>query len=284
MTLKMLWNDRKGAFSPLKAATLLLICLPGLWVESRLALGLLGSKPITEALHQTGLWSIRLLLVTLAITPLRLITGWNRLILVRRMLGVSVLAYALIHFSLYAVDQKFVLSRIASEIALRFYLTIGFAALLALIALGVTSFDGAIRRMGVAAWNRLHWLVFPLAVLALWHGFLQAKVDVSEDVIMAGVFLALIGVRLVRRPFGLSLPVLTGLAMASPIAAAGLEYAWYALATGVPADRVFAANFMLALQPRPALVVGLIALILPLLALIKRFRAGTAVQGRPQTT
>ncbi len=126
-----LWNDRKGEFSPLKAITLALVCLPGLWVAFKLASGTMGAKPIEAALHETGLWSVRLLLITLAITPFRLITGYNRIILIRRMLGVAAFAYLVIHFGLYLFDQKFDLWRVASEIVLRFYLTIGFVGLVA---------------------------------------------------------------------------------------------------------------------------------------------------------
>lgn len=261
------WNDRKGQFSALKAITLVLVCLPGLWVAYRLATGAMGAKPIEAALHETGLWSVRLLLVTLAVSPLRLITGQNRLILIRRMLGVSALAYALIHLALYVFDQKFDLWRVGSEIVLRFYLTIGFVALLALIALGATSTDGMIRRMGVQGWNRLHWLVYPLAVLGYWHGALQSKINASEHIVMAGLFIALIGVRLMKKRIPVTPLPLVALAVFAMVATALLEVAWYAAATGIPPGRIFDANFMIALQPRPALGVGMIALTLPLLAL-----------------
>lgn len=279
----MLWNDRKGAFSPLKAATLALICLPGLWVAYKLATGTMGAKPIEAALHETGLWAIRLLLVTLALTPFRLISGLNRFVLLRRMIGVSALAYALIHISLYVYDQKFDLWRVASEVVLRFYLTIGFVALLALLALGLTSTGGAIRRMGATAWNRLHLLIYPLTVLAIFHGFLQAKIDVSEDVIMAGVFLALMGVRAMKKRIAMTPLTLLVLTVAAVVGAAGLETAWYALATGIPADRVFDANFMIALQPRPALVVGMIVLALSALALAMRIVPSGQTPGRVQS-
>lgn len=267
----MLWNDRQGRFSPLKAATLAAVILPGLWLAFRLANGMLGAKPVTEALHETGLWSLRLLLITLAITPLRLVTGWNRLVLVRRMLGVAALAYLLIHFMLYFVDQKFVLLRIASEIALRFYLTIGFVGLIAMLALGITSTDGMIRRLGAANWNRLHSLVYPLALVALWHGALQSKIDASEHIIMAGIFVALMLVRGMKRRISFTPLPLLGVAALATIATAGIEYGWYRLATALPADRVFAANFMADLQPRPALLAGLIALALPVTALLAKW-------------
>lgn len=264
------WNDRKGVFSPLKALTLTLVCLPGLWVAFRLATGTMGAKPVEAALHETGLWSVRLLLITLAITPLRLVTGQNRLILIRRMLGVSALAYLVIHFGLYIFDQKFDLWRVATEIALRFYLTIGFIGLTVMLALGITSTDGMIRRMGAGAWNRLHLLVYPAAIISFWHGALQSKINASEHIIMAGLFLALMAVRAMRNRVALTPLALAGLAILAMVATAGLEALWYGLATGIPPGRIFDANFMFDLQPRPALVVGMIALVLPVLSVLAR--------------
>lgn len=276
----MIWNDRKGVFSPLKATTLALIVLPGLWLAYGLASGLLGAKPVEAALHETGLWSVRLLLVTLAITPYRLITGNNRVILIRRMLGVSALAYLVIHFGLYIFDQKFDLWRVASEILRRFYLTIGFIAFLGMLALGITSTDGMIRRMGALAWNRLHWLVYPLAILGYWHGALQSKINASEHIVMAGLFLALIGVRVMKRRIEFTALPLFVLAILAGGATMLIEFGWYALATGIPPMRIFDANFILDLQPRPATVVGLIALALPALAVLTRLTPARRPQAR----
>lgn len=270
----MLWNDRKGQFSPLKAITLALVCLPALWLAIQNSLGGLGAKPIEVALHETGLWATRLLLVTLLITPFRLITGQNQALLVRRMIGVAALAYTLIHFALYIVDQRFDLIKVASEIVLRFYLTIGAISLIAMVALGATSTDGMIRRMGAQAWNRLHLLVYPLTLLGLWHGALQSKINISEAAVMTGLFLALMGVRAMRRRFRMTVLPLLGLAVVAALVTAGLEAAWYGLATGIPPERILAANLMIDLQPRPALVVGMIASSLPLLALLARWLPG----------
>lgn len=274
------WTDRRGRFSLLKATVLVLVSLPGLWIAWRLGTGQLGSKPITAALHETGLWSVRLLLATLAITPLRLIAGWGKALAVRRMLGLAALGYAFGHLLLYIVDQKYDLVRVGIEIVLRFYLTIGFVSLAAMLALGATSFDSAIRRLGAQRWSRLHALIYPLTLLALWHGALQSKIDVSEHVVMTGLFLALMGVRLMRR-VGMALePVpLLGLVPVAMTATAGLEYLWYALATGVPADLVFAANFMPGLQPRPALGVGMLVLSLPIIALLASVKRGGLTRG-----
>ncbi|MFM8749699.1 sulfite oxidase heme-binding subunit YedZ [Rhabdaerophilum sp.] len=276
MDIAFPWNDRQGRFAPLKALALAGIIAPGLWIGGHGLNGTLGAKPLEVALHETGLWAVRLLLVTLAITPLRLITGWGKLMQLRRMLGVAALAYTLIHLFLYVVQQRYDLVVVVLEIIKRFYLTIGFVALAAMVALGVTSTDGSIRRMGAESWNRLHRLIYPLTVLAIFHAFLQAKINVSEEVVQIGVFVVLMAVRFLHRRLWLNAWTLLALALfAVPITAA-LEALWYGLATGVPWRRVLDANLMPALVPRPAVVVGAIALALPLLAI---FRARPSAAG-----
>src|SRR5690242_21190809 len=109
----------------------------------------LGARPLIEANHQTGLWMIRFFLLALAITPLRQILQWPRLLLVRRMIGVAAFVYGLAHISLYTADEKFALGTVGSEIVLRIYLTIGFTALVGLGLLAATSTDGMVRRLGV---------------------------------------------------------------------------------------------------------------------------------------
>ena len=134
--MNMPWTDRAGRFSPLKAAVLTALLIPGLWLLLALwttgiaQKPLLSARPITDAIHETGDWAIRFLWISLAVTPLRRIAQWPKLIQVRRMIGVGAFCYALAHFLLYMLDLKFALGRIVSEVALRIYLTIGFAALL----------------------------------------------------------------------------------------------------------------------------------------------------------
>jgi sulfoxide reductase heme-binding subunit YedZ len=267
MQFALPWQDRAGRFAPLKALAFFGVLAPGLWISFKFLTGTIGVKPVEAALHETGLWAVRLLLVTLAITPLRLVTGWGKWLQIRRMLGVAALTYTLIHLALYVVQQKYDLIVVAREIVLRFYLTIGFASLAAMIALGLTSTDRALRTMGAERWNRLHQLVYPLTLLAIFHAFLQAKIDVSEEVIQIGVFLVLMAVRLLRKIDALHWLALLALALLSVPIAMGLEALWYGLATGVPWRRIFMANFDLALAPRPAVIVGAMALILPVLAL-----------------
>ncbi|MGD0430112.1 MAG: ferric reductase-like transmembrane domain-containing protein, partial [Acetobacteraceae bacterium] len=146
--MRVPWRDRQGRFLKFKAMVLACTPIPGLtyvywWID-----GDLGARSLNAAIHGTGSWAVRWLMLSLAITPFARIVEWPRLLTVRRMLGLTALAYASVHLSLYVVDQNFNLLTVASEIARRFYLTIGFVALSGLIALGVTSTDAAIKRMG----------------------------------------------------------------------------------------------------------------------------------------
>ncbi|MCA3564150.1 MAG: sulfoxide reductase heme-binding subunit YedZ [Methylocystis sp.] len=247
------WTTRSGALSPLKLITFTALWLPAGWLALQAAAGWLGSKPLTEAIHQSGDWAVRLLLISLAVTPLRFIGAWPDLILVRRMLGLAALAYTALHVALYVALEAFDLGKVASEIALRIYLTIGFVALLGLAVLGATSTDGMIRRLGSVRWNRLHSIVYAIAVLALVHFALQRKIDISEVTLMTGFFLWLMGFRLLKR-YGRhrSLAALLALAVAAGLMAAFAEFAWYALMTGVPAGRVLAANLDFTYTIRPA--------------------------------
>ncbi|SMF18317.1 sulfoxide reductase heme-binding subunit YedZ [Tistlia consotensis] len=262
------WNDRAGRFSTVRGAAFALALAPACWLAFEAATGGLGAKPLTEATHQTGLWTIRLLLVTLALTPLRRITGWNRCIVARRLLGLSVFAYAVGHLALYVADQGWDLGQAASEIALRFYLTVGFVALVGLALLAATSTDAAIRRLG-RRWQQLHRTVYALAALGVLHFFLQSKIDASEATLMMGFWLLLMGWRAAQRagaPLGAP-RTLTVVALAAGLATAGLEALWYGLATGIPWRLVLAANLTLTPWPRPAwwvLGAGLAAALLPL--------------------
>jgi sulfoxide reductase heme-binding subunit YedZ len=182
------WQDRSGHLSPLKLAVFLSLFAPGLWTVAAYGLGQLGPRPWTEAIHQTGLWAIRFLFVSLAITPLRRVLQFPRLIVVRRMIGVAAFCYALLHFLAYAGDQAFAWSHVASEVILRFYLTIGFTALLFLAALAATSTEGMIRRLGGRNWRWLHRLAYVIGLLTLTHYFIQTKLGFGEPLTMAGIY------------------------------------------------------------------------------------------------
>jgi methionine sulfoxide reductase heme-binding subunit len=264
------WRDRRGKFLPLKAAVLAAGCVPGLLAAFWWAHGDLGGRPVTEVIHDTGLWAIRFLLIALAITPLRAALDWGRLLLLRRMLGLTALAYAVAHFSLYIVDQKGNLLVVGSEIIHRFYLTIGFSVLLGLIALGATSTDAAIRRMG-RWWKRLHRLSYPLGVLALLHYFIQSKANVSEPVFVAGLYVWLMLWRALPSAWQRRVAIYPALAVASGAAAAGIEFAWYGIATHINPWRVLAADETLRFGLRPAHYVALVTLGLGVVILARRY-------------
>ena len=268
------WQNRGGSLSPLKLAVFLALFLPGAWTAFGLLHHSLGPRPLTEAIHQTGLWAVRLLLITLAVTPLRRLLNWPRLILVRRMIGVAAFAYALAHLGLYAVDQGLDLAMIASEIWRRFYLTIGFVTLLLLSALAATSTDGMIKRLGGRNWRRLHRLVYAIGVLALTHYFLQSKLNIAEPAVAAGLFLWLMGYRLLGklgREGTAPVWTLAPFALAAGLATAYGEAYYYRLAIGVDPHRVLAADLAWPFLARPCWIVLLSALVLAGLAVVRRY-------------
>ncbi|HEX2654311.1 MAG TPA: protein-methionine-sulfoxide reductase heme-binding subunit MsrQ [Xanthobacteraceae bacterium] len=260
------WFDRKGQLSFLKLTVLVVLFVPGGWTALDYYFGNLGARPLTEAIHQTGLWAIRFLFLSLVVTPARVLLQWPRLILVRRMIGVAAFAYALAHLILYAADQKFDLGKVATEIALRIYLTIGFIALLGLSALAVTSTDRMISRLGSERWQRLHQLAYGIALLGAVHFFLQQKDDVSEPTIMFGLFAWLMGYRLIAYFKGGSLPLwsVAGLSVGCAVLTAFGEafYFWWKI--GAPPTRVLEADLMLTTDIRPAWFVLAAGLVLTL--------------------
>lgn len=267
----MPWRDHAGRFSSLKAAGLLLVVYPAVLLLVRWGIGDLGSRPITEAIHRSGDWAIRFLILALAVTPARALFDWPRVLLVRRMLGVATAAYAGLHLVLYVVDQKWNLWTVASEIVLRFYLTIGFVAFLGFAVLAVTSTDDWQRRLR-QRWKQLHRLVYPLAGLALFHDALQSKINAGDPVFYAGIFLWLMLWRQLSRPRQGQLAPLAVLAPVAWLATAAIEIAWYGLATKVPASRVFEANLGFDLETRPASQVLAVAVLVLGVAAVRRLR------------
>lgn len=254
------WLDRSGEVSPLKSVVFALLLLPGMYVAWRLATH--GyARPYILANHDLGLWAIRLLFVSLAVTPFRQSLGLPKLIVVRRMIGVAAFCYALAHFLFYALDQSLRVWVIVREIALRYYLTIGFAGLLILVALAATSTDGMVRRLGGKKWATLHRLVYVVGGLAVVHFFIQSKADVTEPFVMGGMFLWLMLWRVLSRRGLLqrsssAIILLVLLAAAGAAASAGAEALYYHLKTGVDMTRVLATNLAFGIGLRPAWVVG----------------------------
>jgi sulfoxide reductase heme-binding subunit YedZ len=255
-------REKSGRWSPEKIIAFVAACLPALWLAWRAWNGELNpARPVNEAIHDTGSWAVRFLLLSLAVSPARRLFAAPKLINMRRTLGVTAFCYAALHFALYFVQEKFDLTKIATEIVLRIYLTIGFVALTGLIALAATSTDGMIKRLGGARWNQLHRVIYAIAVLGIIHFMMQTKIDVTESVMIAGFLFWLLGYRLMRRFIGeVTSAWLVALALIAAALTALAEAGWYGATTGVPAWRVFAVNFDWDMAFRPAhwvLIVGL---------------------------
>jgi len=273
------WRDRRGRLVRIKAITFPMLFIPGLVTALEWMLGDLGSRPVTEAIHQTGLWTVRLLLISLAITPFARVLSWPQLLLVRRMVGVAAALYGTLHLALYILDENFRLLTVASEIAFRFYLTIGFVALLGLAALGATSNEAAMKRMGTS-WKRLHRLAYPIAILALLHYFIQSKANVSEPVFVTGLYVWLMVWRIMGHRAQQHWAAYPVLAIVAGLAAAGIEFAWYGLATRINPWRVLAASETLRFGLRPAHCVLLCGLGAALTVAVHRALGGRAAGAR----
>lgn len=186
---------------PVLAPALFLLCLVPL-AKALLALfgvvGSLGANPVEALLNRAGIWGLNLLFLTLAVTPLRQLTGIHALGRLRRMLGLFAFFYLALHFTVYlTLDRAMELDTIVEDVLERPYITLGMLALLALLPLAVTSTDGMRRRLR-RRWQQLHYLIYPIAILGVWHYFWQVKQDVRNPAIYAAVLGLLLGYRLVR--------------------------------------------------------------------------------------
>lgn len=177
------------------------VCLaalaPAAWLLAGAFTGGLGANPIDKLTDETGTWTLRLLLASLAITPLRRLTGWNELIRLRRMLGLMAFFYGTLHVATFAVlDHFFDVSRIAADIVKRPYITAGFVGFVLMVPLALTSTTGWIRRLG-RRWQQLHRLAYVSAIAGVVHYLWLVKIDTSRPVRYAVVLVVLLGVRLV---------------------------------------------------------------------------------------
>ena len=176
--------------------------LPLLWLFYGAVANTLGANPAEALIRSSGDWTLRLLCLTLAVTPLRQITGWQALARLRRMLGLFTFFYGVLHFLCFAwLDMGFDVEAIVQDIPKRPFILVGSAALLLMLPLAATSFNRAIRALGAARWQALHRLVYATALLALLHFFWMrsAKNDFKEWAIYAVLLAALLGWRVVRR-------------------------------------------------------------------------------------
>lgn len=162
----------------------------------------LGADPVAEIEHRTGLWALRLLMVALAITPLRQLTGKPVLIRFRRMVGLYAFFYACLHLTAYlTLDLRGYWTQIFEEIVKRPYITVGFVAWLLLVPLAITSTQGWIRRLG-RNWGKLHKAVYAVGVLAVLHFWWLVKSDIREPLLYAAILAVLLGWRVWKKVRG----------------------------------------------------------------------------------
>lgn len=179
-----------------RAVALLLGALPLATLTGRFFFGDgLGANPVEEITHTTGEFGLRFLLLSLAVTPLRRFLGWNWLAPERRTFGLLAFFYATLHFATYlALDLSFEFSLLAEDLSERPYIAVGFAALMTLVPLALTSTRASIKRLG-KRWVTLHRLAYLAAVLAVLHFFWLVKADLLPPAIHAGILAVLLGSR-----------------------------------------------------------------------------------------
>jgi sulfoxide reductase heme-binding subunit YedZ len=177
-----------------------LACLgPLAWLVYNAFLGDLGANPVETITNTTGIWTLRFLAITVAITPVRWLTKWNPIITFRRMIGLYAFFYGTLHFLIYFIlDRSLMFDDLWEDIVKRPYITVGFTAFMLMIPLAITSTTGWIRRLGGRRWNLLHRLVYVSATLGVIHYWWKVKLDVTDPMIYAAIVAALLGARLVR--------------------------------------------------------------------------------------
>ena len=183
----------------LKPAVFVAALAPFLWLLYNAFWGDLGANPVETITNQTGIWTLRLIVATIAITPIRWLTKWNPIIQFRRMIGLFAFFYSVLHFSIYFVlDRSMMVEGLWDDVVKRPYITVGFIGFVMMIPLALTSTKGWIRRIGGKRWALLHRLVYVTAIAGVIHYWWKVKLDVTDPMIYAAIVAILLGWRLVR--------------------------------------------------------------------------------------
>ena len=240
------WQDRKHGVSPLKASFFALMFAPALLVTWQFATRQFGPLPLAGMTYWSGVWTMWILLLALAVTPAMKIFRWKRLALVRRMIGVTALAYTVAHLIIYFALRLWDFPAIGVEMITRFTLIVATISMLGLIPLAATSVDAAVKRMGAAGWQRLHNTVYATTFLALFHYLLSPGVF-PDQYLMGGIFFWLMLWRVLdRRGLGVNPLLLAILAVAAALFAVLLEVGWTWAYHGFDPAQTLANNFSLA--------------------------------------
>ena len=269
----MPWSDRAGRLSWLKLVFFLGLIAPAVWMACEWQFDWLSARPLTDLIRESGDWALRILVASLAVAPLRFVTKFNRLILVRRALGLAALFYTLGHIVLWCVDEKFVWATLFWELMLRMFLTVGLISTLLLAVLGATSNDWGVKTLGAKNWNRLHAWTYAATALGVIHFFMESKLDVTEAVLIAGLFMLAMAFRVARKWLR---PRFLPLAVAAVVCAALtaiVEAVYYGVATRVSAERVLWANLDFSYSIRPAWWVLAAGVVVALLSMFRSMGA-----------
>jgi sulfoxide reductase heme-binding subunit YedZ len=191
-------STRRGRFV-IKSFVVLIALSPAAWLTYAMLTDGLGANPIQMLTQETGTWTLRFVAATLAITPLRRLTGWNWLIKFRRMIGLFAFFYGTVHFFTWSwLDQFFDWNAMVKDVVKRPFITVGFTAFVLMIPLALTSTTGWIRRLGGKRWNRLHQLIYVTAILGVIHYYWLVKADTQRPIRYGVIIGALLIARLIH--------------------------------------------------------------------------------------
>ena len=265
------WTDRSGRFSPPRTLAFAAALVPAVILAARWGSDDLGARPLAEAIHVSGDWAIRFVLAAIAVTPLARLAGTARLVAARRTIGLAGLFWATVHVGLWAADLGFAPATLAFEAAVRPYLTLGLVGFVGLVAMGLTSSDGMVKRLGAEHWARLHGLVHPIVIVALVHLTLQSKLDLYQGALLTGLAAGGLAVRVaIFQRVTLGWGVVAAATLAAFLGAAGWEAMWFALKTGRDVGPILAANLSVAARVAPSWVAAGVALGLGAVSVVNR--------------
>jgi sulfoxide reductase heme-binding subunit YedZ len=238
--------------------------VPTIWLIYQVATEQFGPVPLGGMTYWSGLFATGLLMLALAITPVATIFGWAQLIIIRRMIGVTALAYTIAHLLIYFALRFWNFDAIAHEMLTRVSLILATIAAIGLAALGATSLDDIIRRLGAGNWRRLHNAIYAIGALALIHYLLSPDIY-PEQYLMSGIFCWLILWRLLnRRGLGTNAGALAGITLCSCLFTALLEIGWLWAYQGYAVSEILSIYFTLDLGVPPALKILAVGLLIAL--------------------